>query len=96
MIPSIEKKLSRTVDTLDNFFKEHFYEVTFPHESINKAVAKTVKKEEGLHFECAKMILTSQKDSQKLLDRDETVIELSDSFRTISSTFGLALIFVLM
>jgi hypothetical protein len=44
---SIVKKLSKTIDSIKYFFKENFYVVKFPLESIDKAVAKTIKKTKG-------------------------------------------------
>ena len=54
-----EKNISRTVEVLENLFKDRFYEVDFDNVAINKAVVKTYHNHEGFHFEISKMILTS-------------------------------------
>lgn len=76
----IEKNISQTIECLEKFFKRSFYEVRFDHPSIDKSVVKTVNTDKGLFFEFAKMILTSQKDSLKLFDKDDEIIEFSDFY----------------
>ena len=75
---AITKKLSQTVDLIETLFKERFYEVHFNHISVDKSVAKTVHRKEGFYFEFAKMILTSQKDAEKLFNMDDEVIQFVD------------------
>jgi hypothetical protein len=74
----IEKKVSRTIDTIETFFNENFYQVNFAHESVDKAVAKTTRKDDGLYFEISKMILTAQKSADKFFDDDDKTIEFQN------------------
>jgi len=76
----IEKNTSESIECLEKFFERSFYEVRFEHPSIDKSVVKTVKKDKGLFFEFAKMILSSQKDGQKLFDKDDEIIEFADFY----------------
>lgn len=73
-----EKNISRTVEVLENLFKDRFYEVDFDNVAINKAVVKTHHNHEGFHFEISKMILTSNQDAQDLLIRDNETIVFKD------------------
>lgn len=82
-IEHIEKKLSRTIDIIEELFKPKYYEVGFDHIAIDKAVAKTSHNKEGFYFEFAKMVLTSQQDAQKLFDRDDETITFSDFYSKI-------------
>lgn len=74
----IEKNVISTVDRVESMFREKFYQVDFDHIAIDKAVAKTVHDTEGFYFEVAKMVMTSQEDSRKLLDRDNEIIIFSN------------------
>lgn len=75
---SIEKRLSGTIKAIENFFSENFYEVRCSPVSIDKAVAKTIKKDEGLYFEFAKMPLIPQRDIDLILKSNEFSFQFSN------------------
>lgn len=72
----IQKNVISTVDRIESMFSEKFYQVDFDHLAIDKAVAKTIHNDDGFYFEIVKMVMTSQKESQELLDRDDEIITL--------------------
>jgi hypothetical protein len=76
----IEKNLKTTIDKIDSFFNEKYYQVNFDHIAIDKAVAKTIHNEKGFYFEVAKMILTTQKDAKVFFDNDDKKIEFGDLY----------------
>ena len=76
----INKNISESIECLEKFFEHRFYEVRFDHQSIDKSVVKTINTDKGLFFEFAKMILSSTKDSLKLFDKDDEIIEFADFY----------------
>lgn len=82
-IQTIEKQVVDTIRTIESFFSESFFEVSSTHESLNKAVAKTRRKDEGFFFEFSKMSLPSQDDRHKITYAATAPIKLSNNFRVI-------------
>ena len=72
------KKSSPTIRALETIFNESFYEVNSSYPSMDKSVAKTIKKDDGFYFEFAKMNLTSQKERRKIQFANEVSIEFSN------------------
>lgn len=80
---TIEKQVSDTIRTIESFFSESFFEVSSTHETLNKAVAKTQRKDEGFFFEFSKMSLPSQDDRHKITYAPSLPIKFSNNFRVI-------------
>ncbi|MEJ7684582.1 MAG: hypothetical protein WKG06_43380 [Segetibacter sp.] len=79
----IEKQISNTIRTLESFFSVCYYEVMSSHRTLDKAVAKTQKKDEGFHFEFTKMEMTSQDERHKITYATNVPIKFSNSYTTI-------------
>ncbi|WP_153800391.1 hypothetical protein [Foetidibacter luteolus] len=80
---TIEKQVADTIRTIESFFSESFFEVSSTHETLNKAVAKTQRKDEGFFFEFSKMSLPSQDDRHKITYAPTLPIRFSNNFRII-------------
>lgn len=80
---TIEKQVTDTVRTIESFYSEAFYEVNSTHETFNKAVAKTLRKEDGFFFEFSKMSMPSQDDRRKITYALSLPIKLSNKFKII-------------
>ena len=80
---TIEKQVTDTIRTIESFFSESFFEVSSSHESLNKAVAKTQRKDKGFFFEFSKMSLPSQDDRHKITYATTLPIKFSNNSRSI-------------
>lgn len=80
---TIEKQVADTIRTIESFFSESFFEVSSSHETLNKAVAKTQRKDDGFFFEFSKMSLPSQDDRHKITYAPTLPIRFSNNFRII-------------
>ena len=80
---TIEKQVADTIRTIEAFFSEGFYEVSSTHETLNKAVAKTHRKDDGFFFEFSKMSLPSQDDRHKITYAPTLPIKFSNNFKSI-------------
>jgi hypothetical protein len=80
---TIEKQITDTLRTIESFFSEGFYEVSSTHETLNKAVAKTQRREEGFFFEFSKMSMPSQEDRDKITYASTLPIKFSNNFKII-------------
>ncbi len=84
----IEKSVRETVRIIEAFSSECYYEVESSHKNLNKAVAKTEKKEDGLHFEFSKMVLSSQDDRHRITYASSVPLKFSNNFSSL--TFDLS------
>jgi hypothetical protein len=80
---TIEKQIANTIRTIETFFSECFYEVSCTHDTLNKAVAKTQKKDNGFFFEFSKMALPSQDDRHKITYAPTLPMKFSNNFKSI-------------
>ena len=80
---TIEKQISETIRTIESFFSESYYEVSCSHKNIDKAVAKTQKKDEGFFFEFAKMGVPSQDERHLITYSPSLPIKLSNNSKSI-------------
>jgi len=79
----IKKEVNNTIKVLEDFFDERFYTAKFDHISVDDALVKTIKTDQGFYFESNKMVLTSHKDTRKLFDRDDEDIILRNFSQSI-------------
>ena len=80
---TIEKQVTDTIRTIESFFSECYYEVSCAHDTLNKAVAKTQKKDEGFFFEFSKMTLPSQDERHKITYAPTLPINFANNFKSI-------------
>jgi hypothetical protein len=83
MINPIEKNVERSVKVIEYLFAETFYKVNNELAFLNDSIAKLVRNENGLYFECVKMTVTSQIDVHKLVDHEDSQFELENNNRSI-------------
>lgn len=80
---TIEKQVSNTLRTIEAFFAKCYYEVNSIHETLNKAVAKTEKKDEGFFFEFAQMIMPNQDNRHEITYAPSLPIKFSNNSKTL-------------
>jgi hypothetical protein len=80
---TIEKQVSNTLRTIDSFFSKCVYEVSSTHETLNKAVAKTEKKNEGFFFEFSKMTIPNQENRHKITYAPSLPTKFSNNFEIL-------------
>ncbi|MFP5042448.1 hypothetical protein [Parasediminibacterium sp. JCM 36343] len=79
----IEKQITDTIRTIESFFSECHYEVISEHETLNNAVVKTQRKDDGFFFEFAKMTLPSQDDRYKITYAQTLPTTFLNNFKSI-------------
>lgn len=80
---TIEKKIVETIRMIEAFFSRAFYEVNCTPPTLDKAVAKTERKEDGFYFEFAKMAWHTHDQRNSLLYSKSIPVTFSNNSRKI-------------
>jgi hypothetical protein len=80
---TIEKRISETINTLDDFFKTTSYEVSCFAPTLDKAAAQTERKKDGFHFEFTKKAWHTHDQRNSLLHANSIPITFSNDSRKI-------------